>query len=272
MAYIARRLGTPVTLVGHVGDDDLQEQALKPLRDMGVDLTNVRTVHNAQTAVSMIAVLPDGKKHIILAPNANDEWEDQEKEQVQRTIKHAPDESVLVADYEVAPFIVEAAIKAAQEKGFPVILDPSPADRINKHLLAGICYLVPDASETESLTGIMPDTIDKAKDAARKLLQEGVQNVIVKMKDGGCVAANKKIVVHVPTIPVEVVDSTGAGDAFAGALAVAILEKKPLEEAACFASAASLATVTAYGSQPAYPTRDRLEHFYDETFDKIQEL
>lgn len=272
VAYLACQLGASAWLIGHVGNDELQEQALKPLREIGIDLTFVRSLDHASTGVSMIAVPPDGKKQIILAPNANDAWTDDDGDEVRRAIAQAPEGSVLVVDYEVAPFIVEIAVKAAQERNFPVILDPSPTDRIDQKLFTNIQYIVPDASETEGLTGIKPDSVENAKRAAQQLLARGVRNVLVKLEDGGCVATNGEVILHVPTVPVEVADTTGAGDAFAGALATAVLEKRPLKEAACFASAASLAATTGYGSQPAYPSREGLQNFYDQVISKIQEL
>ncbi|MFD2515217.1 ribokinase [Pontibacter locisalis] len=272
VAYQAHLLGASATLIGRVGNDDLKEQALKPLREMDIDLTYVRAVDGASTAVSMIAVPPNGKKKIILAPNANDVWVEEDKDEVRKAILQAPEGSVLVADYEVAPAIVEVAINAAQEKNFTVILDPSPTDRVDKRLFEKINYLIPDASETEGLTGTAPASLEKAVSAAHKLLDQGVKNVLVKLEGGGCIAANKEITFHIPAIPVEVVDTTGAGDAFAGALAVAVMEKRPLKEAACFASAASLVAVTGFGSQPAYASRERVEHYFDLTIDKIEEI
>ncbi|AHM58370.1 sugar kinase [Flammeovirgaceae bacterium 311] len=263
VAFIARRLGVAAAVLGHVGNDDLHKQALGALEEMGIDLQYVKKVEGATTGFSMIVVPPDGKKNIILATNANDAWEEGDQEQVNKAIKDAPKGSVLVVDYEVPAFIVDSAIKSAQASGIPVILDPSPTDRVNKDLFSSIDYIVPDASETESLTGIWPDSEESAGRAARKLLEAGVKTAIVKLEDGGCVAANEHESFYIPPVKVEVIDTTGAGDAFAGALATAVLEKQSLREAACFAVAASVAAVTAYGSQPAYPSRERHREFYE---------
>ncbi|WP_224999124.1 ribokinase [Cesiribacter sp. SM1] len=263
VAFIARRMGAKSSIIAHVGNDDLHKQALGALEEMEIDLSNVKKVEGATTGFSMIAVPPDGKKNIILATNANDAWDDSDKEVVAQAIRKAPDGSVLVVDYEVPPFIVDHAIHTARERGFPIILDPSPTDRVNQSLLSCIDYIVPDASETEALTGIWPDSEESATKAAHKLLETGVKTVMVKLEDGGCVAANSKNRCYIPPLSVEVVDSTGAGDAFAGALAVAVLEKQDLQEAACFAVAASVAAVTAYGSQPAYPSREQHRKFYE---------
>ena len=85
----------------------------------------------------------------------------------------------------------------------------------------------------------------------------------MKLRDGGCVLA-RAATLHVARVPIDVVDATGAGDAFPGALAVALLERRPVLDAACFATAASHLTVTGYGSQPAYPTRAQLDDIFQQ--------
>ena len=272
VAYLANRLGVPVTLMARVGDDVLQEQALASLRDKGIDMQGVRTVADCPTAFSVIMVPPDGKKNIILASNANDRWSPADQDEVQHIIEQAPPGSVLVVDYEISPFIVEQAIKTAHKQGLPVILDPAPPDRVDQDLFACVDYLVPDISETEGLTGIQANSVDEATRAAQQLVGQGVKTAIIKLGEGGCVAANTEQVIHVPPAEVDVVDTTGAGDAFAGALAVAVREQRSLSEAACFASAAATAATTVYGSQPAYPSREQIQFLYDQIFPHIRLL
>lgn len=258
VAYLAKRLGVRAMLIAHVGDDALREQALRPLEEVGVDLTHVRTVSGSPTGVSMITVPPNGKKGIVLAGNANLEWAEADLADVRLAIESAPPGSVLVVDYEVPPSVVEQAVETARERGFPVVLDPSPADRVVQELLKKVDYLVPNAGEAEGLTGVPVESVDNAIAVGRLLLERGVGHAGMKLKDGGCVLMGRETIIHVPSVPVEVVDTTGAGDAFAGALAVAVLEGRPLLEAACFATAASHICVTRYGSQPAYPTREEM--------------
>lgn len=272
VAYLARRLGVDATLLARVGDDALKEQALQPLRDVGVNLTHVRVVEGSPTGVSMITVPPDGKKGIVLASNANDRWYQTDTAEVREVIESAAAGSVLVVDYEVPPSIVEGAVEAAHACSLPIILDPSPADRVEREPLAKVNLLVPNTSEAKGLTGISVDSVDDAVRAARRLLERGVERVGVKLSGGGCVLASRDSVFHIPALPVEVVDTTGAGDAFAGALAVAVLEGRTPLEAACFAVAASHLTVTGYGSQPAYPTREELEEPYRRLLEGAHEL
>ncbi|MBE9170209.1 ribokinase [Pleurocapsales cyanobacterium LEGE 06147] len=264
VAYLARRLGISTQLIGHVGEDDLKEQALRSLREIDIDLQYVRAVAGQSTGVSMIAVPPDGKKGILLASNANSQWSEEDAAMVSAVIESAPSGSVLVADYEIAPFIVNRGIVAAYERGIPIILDPSPVKHVDRSLFSQITYIVPDAQEAQQLTGIAIDSVEQAVESGRYLVEQGVENAVVKLKDGGCVLVNSEQVMHVPPIPVDMVDATGAGDAFAGGLAVAVVEGRLLLDAVCLATAASHAAVTQYGSQPAYPTRSQINALFEQ--------
>ncbi|MDX1541451.1 MAG: ribokinase [Geminicoccaceae bacterium] len=264
VCMLARKLEHPAVLLAQVGDDPLADWALGPLRDAGVDLSQVGRVEQAMPGISMIAVPPDGKKMIILAPNANGAWGEPDAVRVERAIGQAPARSVLVVDYEVPPFVVARAAASARERGFRVVLDPSPADRVDPEVLPSIDVVVPNPKEAEGVTGVRIDGVGTAREAGAWLLERGAGAACIKLADGGCVAVDKETAVHVRPLPVEVTDTTGAGDAFAGGLAVALLEARPLREAVCFATAASHVAVTGYGSAPAYPERRELLRLFEE--------
>lgn len=259
VAYLARRFGVPATLFGRVGDDELSEQALEPLRQAGVDIDHVTIAPNCATAVSMIMVPPEGKKSIVLASNANDSWNGAAIRAMTAAILDAPDGSVLVADFEVPAQVVEQALDAASRRGFQTVIDPSFTDRVDLANLPAIHAIAPNAKEAAALIGTATDTLEGAAGAARKLVDAGVAIVCVKLAAGGCVVAADGSITVIPSTPVDVVDTTGAGDAFAGALAFALLEGKSPIEAACFATAAADVAVTGYGSQKSYPTREQVE-------------
>lgn len=272
VAFIARRLGVGARLLARVGADDLGERALQPLREAGVDLSGVVAVEGSATGVAMVVVPPDGKKMIIMAANANQAWSQQDAERVGSTVGEAAAGSVLVLDYEVPGFVVQAAIEAASRAAMPVILDPSPADRVADDILKQVDFIVPDAAEAKTLTGIAIEGVEPALRAASVLLERGVKAACMKLGDGGCVIKSAQLSAHVAPVPVDVVDTTGAGDAFAGALAVALLEKQSELDAICFATAASHLAVTGYGSQPAYPTRDQLHDVLERLRSRVQVL
>lgn len=263
VAYLAHKLGCEVRLLGNVGDDDLAEQALKLLHEQQVPLDGVKRVPNTATGVSWIAVPPDGKKGIVLAGNANECWQQDDVDRVQRAIELATDSAVLVLDCEIPISVVEAAAQAAHARGMCILLDPSPASRVTDRLLSCTTIITPNASEAEQLTGVTCKDVQSAGEAGRKLLRCGVAGAAVKLPDGGCVFVHGECQFHVAATPVNVDDTTGAGDAFAGALAAALAEQLPVRDALRWAVAASHQVVTGYGSQAVLPDREQLCSFAD---------
>lgn len=258
-AFLARRLGVRACLIGHVGDDDFAEETLRGPRAVGVELSHVTRVAGQATALAMIVVRADGDKTILLAANANDAWSEGDVEAAAQVVAAAPAGSVLTVDLEVPKAVVLAAVRAARARGLQVVLDPSPADRMPDELYPLIDVITPNPEEARALVGIAVATERDAIRAGEQLCARGVRIACVKLPDGGAalVSADRREVVA--PLDVEVVDKTGAGDAFAGALGVALLERQELVQAVKFAVAASSLAVTGYGSQAAYPDRGRLE-------------
>jgi ribokinase len=272
VAFLARRLGVSARLLAHVGDDELQEQALRPLRTAGVDLSAVASIRGQQTAVAMIAVAANGTKSIVLANNANDAWTDSDALAAANSIRDAPDGCVLVADCEVPAFVVRAAVRSAKARGFPIIIDPSFPDRVEHELLPVVTAITPDPAEAQALTGIEVSDLAGAARAAERIAHWRVPIVCAKLADGGCVLAHGSALTVVPSLHFERVDSTGAGDAFAGALAVALLEQRPVLQAVCFGVAAAHVSVTRYGSQASYPTREEIDTLLPLLLGKVHAL
>lgn len=257
-AYLAARFGHRSVLLGRVGDDDLAEQALVPLRDVGVSVDGVSRAPGQSTGVSMIMVPPDAKKHIVLATNANDCWDEAAAEAVCARIEGSETPACLVLDYEIPAWVVRRAVEAAARRGIPVVLDPSFPDRLERDLLLMLHAITPNADEAEALVGRPVDGIEAAADAARELQRAGTAIVCIKLSDGGCVLACAQETLHVPPGEVEPVDTTGAGDAFTGVFAIALLEGRAPREAAAWGVAAANLSITVYGSQPAYPEPERV--------------
>jgi len=271
VAFLARRLGVNARLLARVGEDALVEEALRPLREVGVDLGATKRVAQERTGIALIIVRPEGDKGIILSANANAAWEPTDAEEVATAVQDAPPGSVLVADLEVPASIVQRALETARQQGLRTVLDPSPAGRLIPVLYPAVDYLTPNPAEATQLTGMPVRSAEDAFRAGEVLLERGVGAALMKLGAGGCVVVSAGMREHLPAVPVRVVDQTGAGDAFAGALAVALLEGQQVNEAARFAVAAATLAVTRYGSQPSYPTRDELERWIaqgDQALDK----
>lgn len=258
VAILARRLGADSRLLGAVGDDDLAGQALDGPRREGVDLTGVVRA-GGPTGMASIAVAPDADKSIILALDANDACGDH-AEVIGREVAGAPAGSVLVVDLEVSLSCVQEAVRAARSAGFPVVLDPAPPQRLPQGLLEAVDHVTPDHTEAQELTGIPAGSPEGAARAARALYQRGAGTAYVKLASGGCAVASAtgSWTVEAPS-GVDSVDSTGAGDAFAGALAWSLLTGGGAVEAAGVAVAASACAVERYGSQKSYPSGEQLD-------------
>lgn len=258
-AFLARKLGAPAVLIGRVGDDEFGQEALQPLRKLYVDVTQVVVTPEQATGVAMIAVRPDGAKTILLASNANARADAEDAARIAQAIGKAPSGSVVTIDLEVPRAVVEAALDAANSRRMPVLLDPSPAGRMLDSYYDRVDWITPNHTEAMTLSGIEIRNQVQAKEAARKLAAAGARGVCVKLSEGGCFAVVNKEEYSIDAPRVAVVDKTGAGDAFAGALATAVFEQQSTRDALQFAVCASTLATTGYGSQAAYPNRETLE-------------
>lgn len=169
-------------------------------------------------------------------------------------IEKAPPGSVHVADFEISTEAVRSAIAAAKRAGHRTILDPSFADRVEQALLAQAYAIAPDAREAGELTGIKIRKVTDAAEVAVKLAGLGIELLCVKLSGGGSVVAHSGHVTLIEPIPMKVVDTTGAGDAYTGALAIALLERRGPLEAAIFATAAAHLAVRSLAPSKAIPT------------------
>ena len=258
VALFARRLGHASALLGRVGDDDLAEQALRPLRRAGVDLAGVRRGRGA-TGVAMVLVPPDGRKHIAAAGEANRGYDADDIAALVARVDAAPPGSVLAADYEISPPAVSRAIARAHARGLRVVVDPSFPDRVPREDLRAVDALTPNTREALALAGLGGDDASAIGAAARALEALGPSTVCIKLDEGGCLVRHAGRSWCQRAAPVEVVDTTGAGDAFTAAFAIALLEGRAVEEAVRRAVAASELAVMAWGAQPSYPDRARWE-------------
>lgn len=260
-ALQARRLGASVRLAGHIGDDRFAGPALAAVRAAGVDLRAVTAIPGGATGLTWVAVRPDGEKAIVAFSNANDCWSTDDAAALALTVTAGAAGSVLIADLEIPAEPVEPALQAARRRGFPTILDPSRTDRLTARIYPLVDYITPNAHEAHVLTGIAVHSVEEAARAGRCLIARGVGVALVKLPHGGCVLVTAQGSRHVPTAPVSRVDTTGAGDAFAGALAVGLGEGQSVDAATRLAVASSSLAILTYGAQTDYPTRPAVEEF-----------
>lgn len=250
-ALAARRMGAETTLLGMVGEDAFAMQALKFLRQDGVDLSRIGVSHEEPTGLAMIVVEESGQNAITVVPGANASV-GMEILRDLKTLLSAQD--VLVLQLEIPLDVVEQAIHIAHKVKARIMLDPAPAvERLPKSFYR-VDILVPNQFEAETLLGASITDVRSAKAAARQLRGRGAEVAIVKLGEMGVVWATGRGLFYLPGEKVVAIDAVGAGDAFAGALAARLDQKDGLSDALRWANRAAALSTTKNGAQPSFPS------------------
>ena len=257
-AAAAALLGASVAMLGRVGDDDLGTPLVEALEEKGIDTSLVETVGDESTGAAFITLTPDGENAITVAPGANRHVLPEDIDAASDAIGGA---KVLVAQMEVSPETVGRAVAVADENGTRALVNLAPPMEIPEETLEKLDPLVVNEHEAAFLLGEKVEGVDGALSAAPELLELGPRSVVVTLGGGGAVYAEGDASGHVSSPEVEVVDTTGAGDAFVGALAVRLADGSSLEKAVSYAVRAGAAAVTKEGAQSALPTPETVEEF-----------
>lgn len=257
-AYAAGRLGASVAMAGMLGDDLFADKLLNNLRDAGVETRYITKLDDTSSGIALITIDSDGDNSIIVAPGANEKMSPSRVKELEEAIAQA---KLVMVQLEIPMDTVRETVKLAHKHGVPVLLDPAPAQPLPEDLLAMVDYIVPNESENSRLTGLRVKDEASARKAGEKLVELGVKTAFSKLGAQGVVITNAQGSAMVPGYTVQTVDTTAAGDAFAGALAAAIVSGKTLEEAALFANAVGALTVTRQGAQASMPDLKETELF-----------
>ncbi|MCX8091857.1 MAG: ribokinase, partial [Verrucomicrobiae bacterium] len=243
-AVAAARAGARVTLIARVGRDAFGSQALAGFVRDGIDVRFVRRDPDAPSGVALIFVAADGQNSIAVAGGANANLSVADVRRAQRAFAHA---RVLLLQLETPLPTVKAAAQLAARHGVRVVLNPAPARDLPDELLRRVSVLTPNEIEAAALSGVKVRDLASAEKAARRLLQRGVEAVIITLGARGALVSSAAGTERVKGFRVRAVDTTAAGDVFNGALAVALSEGRPLREAVRFANAAAAISVTRMG-------------------------
>jgi len=252
-AVAASRLGARVALVARVGRDSRGDVVLARLHDENVDTRFVTRDPREPTGVALCQVGASGEKQILSASGANARLTAALVREAAPALTSA---RVVLCQLGVPLEAVEEAVRIARSVRVLVMLDPGPPAPLPNGLLAQLDVIRPNASEAQILTGIRVRDRNGAREAARDLLRRGVKTAVVQAGDDGDMALSRDRELWLPRFEVKRVDATGAGDAFASALAVCLAQGKPLEEAGPFASAAAALATTHLGAQASLPMRE----------------
>ncbi len=255
-AAAAALLGVSVALLGRVGDDGFGEPLVRALAEKGVDTSLVGEAQDASTGTAFITVTPDGENAITVAPGANRSLVPDDVDAASAEIAEA---RVLVAQMEVPPEVVLRAVEVAAENGTRALVNLAPTRQVPREMLEKLDPLVVNEHEAAFLLGERVEGVEGALGAAPELLALGPRSAVITVGAAGAVFSDGESTVHVEAPKVDAVDTTGAGDAFVGALAAQLARDATLGEAVAYAARAGAAAVTKEGAQGALPTQETVE-------------
>jgi ribokinase len=255
-AAAAALLGAGVTFLGRVGDDGFGEPLVEALADKGVDTGLIEASPGWSTGTAFITLTPDGENAITVAPGANRSLTTDDVDEASDAIGGA---RVLVAQMEVPLEVVLRAVEVAARQGTRALVNLAPMREVPRKLLAKLDPLVVNEHEAAFLLGEKVEGVEGALSAAPELLELGPKSAVITLGKEGAVFSDGDSTSHVPSPEVEVVDTTGAGDAFVGALASRLARDASLEDAVAYAARAGAAAVTKEGAQGALPTPESVE-------------
>jgi len=249
-AVAAARAGADVAFIARVGGDDLGRSALAGFSDDGIDCSLVAIDESRASGVAFILVDDAGENSIVVVPGANAGLDVEQVDTAAASGAFGAAD-VCLLQLETPLNAVARAVHHASAAGKLAILNPAPAQELSGEHLQGLFLMTPNESETEQLTGIRPTSRQDAERAARDLMHRGALNIIITLGERGSLLVSDDGIYSIPAPAVEVVDTTGAGDAFNGALAAALSRGESLQNAARYGSCAGALAVTHKGAQPS---------------------
>lgn len=257
-AVQAARLGADVEFVACLGADNFGEIGKKLYADEQIATTFLTYTAERNTGVGFIVLDAQGDNFIILDPGANNLFSTDHVERARERIRSS---HVVLTQLEIPLATAGLALKLAREADAISILNPAPARRVPPDILKNTDILTPNETELKIMLGRAPDANTNLIDLCDELIQIGVQRVIVTRGARGAMIITRDGYHNMPSFPVNVIDSTGAGDAFNGTLATYLARGMPLEPAVRHAVAAGALACTKLGAIHALPRASELEEF-----------
>ncbi|MEM7129761.1 MAG: ribokinase [Chloroflexota bacterium] len=264
-AVATARLGAQAAFAGIIGADKLGEIATDLYAQEGVDTTYLQTTSTTATGVGFIILNEVGENGIILDMGANEAMDaafvDQLEDQLARS-------DVVMSVLEIPVEAAARAMALGKKHGVKTILNPAPATHLDETVLRNVDYLTPNETELRILQGLSADDPTPTLDLAKRLQAQGVKNLIVTQGEKGALILSEAGQYEVDgiTLPREIVDTTGAGDAFNGGLAVALAHGRALQEAVQFACCTGRLACDQLGVIPGLAYREAAEQLYQEVY------
>ena len=264
-AVAMARLGAPVAMAGRVGTDPFGEQLLKALLADKINTGLIAIDQQEASGTAFIFLTPDGENAIIVASGANMRV-GQDRVQLANIFEAISQARALVLQLEIPLETVKTLIATGHNAGIPIVLNLAPAQLLPWESLRKLRVLIVNEIEASLLAGKRIDKREDAHIVATALHKQGIPIVVITLGAQGAMLARDNgtgttQIIYQPAPKVHVVDTTAAGDCFAGAFTVALTEGQSLEDALHFAVYASALKVTKFGAQPGLPTRAEVDAF-----------
>lgn len=250
------RLGTQVEFIGLIGDDGLGKTAKDLYEHEGVGTRNLEVVRERNTGVSFIILDGSGENRILLDPGSNDLLTPERVRAAASVISAA---RVVMTQLEIPAESALEGLRLGKQGGATTILNPAPARAVPEEIYGYVDILTPNQSEARALLGLAPDDPADDMDLCARLLDLGVGTVVLTRGEQGAVVVEPHGTTAIRPFRVDVTDSTGAGDAFNGALASALAQDEPLHAAVVRGAAAGALACTKLGVIPALPSATELD-------------
>lgn len=254
-AVAAARLGGKVTFVTKTGNDLFGRQSIELYNDENINTDYICSDPDLPSGVALITVDENGENCIVVASGSNGTLLPADIKKAEKEIASA---NILLMQLEIPMETVKYAAKKARENNVKVILNPAPAQPLPNDLLKDIYMLIPNETEAGIISDIKVSDWDSAKRAADIICSKGVDIVVITMGSLGALLKDGNEYHQIPSLKVNAVDTTAAGDTFCGAISVALSEGRNLVDAIKFANKCSAITVTRMGAQASIPYRHEL--------------
>jgi ribokinase len=255
-AIMAAKLGSKVVMVSKVGDESFGAGTLENFKKNGVSTDFVYKSKEEFSGVAPIFVTPKGENSIVIVSGANNKLTAMEIEKASNEIKQS---SYLICQLEIEVELSLIALRLAKKLGVSTILNPAPArSSLPEEIYKLTDIFCPNESEAELLTGKKINSMTDIEEMAKQFVTAGAKSVIITLGENGCYVLSNGVGKHISVNKVSVVDSTGAGDAFVGALAHFLDLGIDIFESSKRASAVATISVQGKGTQSSFPERDQL--------------
>ena len=246
-------------MLGKVGRDEMGRRLKDNLAAAGVDVAHVAETPDAPTGMAVIYVSETGSNSIVVIPGANGLCD---RAYIEANEELIAAHDIIVLQLEIPYDAVFRAIQLAKKHGRLVVLNPAPApDSLPAEVIASLDYFTPNETEMARIAGMPVGGTEEAVAAGRRLVEAGVGTVLATLGEAGALLVTAETAQVIPTLRVEAVDTTAAGDTFNGAFVTALAEGMPEAEAIAFGNKAAAISVTRKGAQTSIPTRGEVDGY-----------